>query len=151
LGGRTLPPGRADHAVRLLLGHSAVWDSLSGEDHALLCSLAEPHGPLIIWLESQLHEHGPQPWAALREGLREHPSEELALKLMAGSGLAGAIDDSETGVELRNLLNRILVEHLKTQETEAIEAAKTDPTALQRYRELQARRRELEAAPTRAN
>ena len=144
LAGRILPPGRADHAARLLLGHSAIWDSLSSEDHALLCELPEPHGPLIAWLEGQLHEHGPQPWAALREGLREHPSETLALKLMAGSGLAHETDGDETLQELRSLLTRMLVEHLKAQETEAIEASKTDPSALQRYRELQARRRALE-------
>ena len=50
--------------------------------------------------------------------------------------------------ELRNLLNRMLVERLKAQETEAIHASKADPTALQRYRELQTRRRALESTPT---
>jgi len=145
-GGRAQPASRADHAARLLLGHCALWDSLTSEEHVMLCGLPAPHGPLITWLESQLHEHGPQPWAALREGLREHPSEELALKLMSGPELASADSHTETPQELRNLLNRMLVEQLKTQETEAIAASTTDPTALQRYRELQARRRELEAA-----
>jgi DNA primase len=46
--------------------------------------------------------------------------------------------------ELRNLVNRMLVEQLKLLETEAIEASKADPSALDRYRELQARRRALE-------
>jgi DNA primase len=35
---------------------------------------------------------------------------------------------------------------LKQQETDAIQDAKSDPTALQRYRELQARRLKLESA-----
>jgi DNA primase len=40
----------------------------------------------------------------------------------------------------------MLIEQLKIDETLAIEAAKADPRALQRYRELQARRLVLEAA-----
>jgi DNA primase len=83
----------------------------------------------------------------LREGLREHPSEALALKLMSGPELGDAADTgTDTPQELRNLLNRMLVEQLKTLETEAIAASTTDPSALQRYRELQARRLGLEAA-----
>ncbi len=144
--GRAQLVNRADHAARLLLAHSGIWDSLSSEDHHLLCELPEPHGPLLIWLESQLHEHGPQPWAALREGLREHPAEALALKLMTGSDLAAGDDHGESMAELRNLLNRMLIDHLKTQETEAIEASLSNPAALERYRELQARRRALETA-----
>jgi DNA primase len=144
-GGRALPASRADHAARLMLGQMGAWELLSGEDHALLCELPAPHGPLFVWIESQLHEHGPQPWAALREGLREHESEELALRLMSGPGAQDADDNPESTEELRNLLNRMLVEQLKTQETEAIEAAKADPSALERYRALQKRRRELES------
>jgi DNA primase len=145
-GGRMLPASRADHAARLLLGHCALWDRLSNEEHIMLCALPAPHGPLFAWLEGQLHEHGPQPWAALREGLHEHPSQALALKLMSGPDLDSAEHQAETPQELRNLLNRMLVEQLKAQETEAIAASTSDPSALQRYRELQARRRELEAA-----
>jgi DNA primase len=43
------------------------------------------------------------------------------------------------------------VERLKAQETEAIEAARRDPSALVRYREIQARRRQLELAGERAD
>jgi DNA primase len=147
-GLRALPVSRADHAVRLLLGHSGAWDSLSSEDHVLLCGLDEPHGPLMGWLESQLHEHGPQPWAALREGLREHPGEALALKLMSGGELVSAASAAETMQELRNLLNLILDDQLKVMQDQAAKALETDlsPEAQQRYRELQARRRGLKAA-----
>ena len=95
-----------------------------------------------------MHEHGPQPWVALREGLREHEGEELAVRLMAGFELGATVEAGESMSELRNLLNRMLVERLKVQETEAIHAAKTDPGALQRYRELQARRLKLESVPS---
>ncbi len=144
LSGRAAPASRADHAARLLLGHSAAWDSLSSEDHALLCALPAPHGPLFSWLESQLHEHGPQAWAALREGLLDHPSQDLAQQLMSGPALDDTADNQrETLQELRNLVNRMLVEQLKAQETEALEASKNDPSAALRYREIHERRKKL--------
>ncbi len=143
---RTRPASRADHAARMLLGHTAAWDACSAEDHAMLCQLPAPHGPLFVWLESQLHATGPQPWGAVREGLRGHESEELAIRLMASTEMAGPDDAHDAVDELRNLLRRMLVEQIKAQETEAIAASRDDPGALQRYRELQARRRELEAA-----
>ncbi|MDP3616529.1 MAG: toprim domain-containing protein, partial [Rhodoferax sp.] len=148
LTGRPLPTSRADHATRLLLANMAALEALSAEDHTMLCELAAPHGPLFVWLESQLHEHGAQPWVALREGLRGHSGEGVAIRLMTGYELSIADDTDSSLSELRNLLNRMLVERLKIQETEAIEAAKFDPTALHRYRELQARRRQLESVLT---
>jgi DNA primase len=145
LTGRAPPISRADHAARLLLGHMEALDVLSTEDHAMLCELPEPHGTLFVWLEGQLHEHGAQPWVALREGLRGQEQEQLAVQLMTGYELGPTDEADATLVELRNLLNRLLVERLKVQETQAIHDAKTDPGALIRYRELQARRRQLEA------
>lgn len=146
--GRTLPASRADHATRILLSNMAALEVLSAEDHTMLCELPPPHGPLFVWLESQLHEHGPHPWVALREGLRGQEAEALAVRLMSDFELGGTDEKEDSMSELRNLLNRMLVERLKVQETEAIHAAKADPSALQRYRELQARRRTLEAAPS---
>ncbi|MEO8855926.1 MAG: DNA primase [Burkholderiaceae bacterium] len=143
--GRVTPTSRADHATRMLLGQMAQWEQFSAEDHAMLCQLPAPHGPLFVWLERQVHEHGPQPWGALREGLRGHASEELAVRVMGAQEMVGSEDD-DGSQELRNLLRRMLVENIKAQETAAIEASRLDPTALQRYRELQARRRELESA-----
>ena len=149
--GRVAPASRADHAARIFLGQSVLWDSFSAEDHALLCQLPPPHGPLFVWLESQVHEHGAQPWGAMREGLRGHDSEALALHLMSAPEMPGADDPQDAMEELRNLLRRMLVEQLKTLETAAIEASRSDPSALQRYRDLQARRRELESvAPAQA-
>ena len=160
-GTRHIPAGRADHAARVLLLHPEIWEQLSGEDHNLLCELAPPHGPLFVWLDHQHHEHGPQPWGVLREGLREHEAEDMALRVVA-SAFTPLRDDhgqplphndspqaqrDEAHGELRGILNRILIENLKAQETEAIQAAQSDPQALQRYRQLQARRRELEASP----
>ncbi len=140
---RTAPASRVDHAARLLLTHPHAWDGLTPEDHTMLGELPAPHGSLFIWLEGQLHEHGPQPWGILREGLQGQDFEGLAMRLMANPEMAPA-EATESARELRGLLNRMLVERLKQQETQTIEAATTDPQALERYRALQARRRELE-------
>ena len=126
-----------------------AWDSLSGEDHTMLCDQPSPHGPLFIWLEGQLHEHGALAWGALREGLRELEFEDLALKLMSGPGTDATTETpDESGQELRALLNLMLVDRLKLMETEALLASKSDPTALQRYRELQERRLALTPVKT---
>lgn len=140
---------RADHATRILLAHSGLWETLSGEDHALLCELPAPHGPLMAWLEGQLHEHGPLAWGALREELIGHDAEDLALRLMADPTIASTPASEvlgESDAELRGLLNRMLVDRIKEQETLAIAASTTDPTALERYRALHARLLQLELA-----
>ena len=150
-GGRALPASRADHAVRLLMGNMAGLAALTAEEQAMLCELPAPHGALFVWLEGQLQEHGNQPWVALREGLRGHDLEELGIRLMGNHELDAQQLAQESSHELRQLLDRMLVERLKAQETEAIEAARLDPTALVRYREIQARRRQLELAGERAD
>jgi DNA primase len=140
--GRAQPASRADHAARILLGHTALWERLTSEDHAMLCELPTHHGDLFVWLEGQLHDHGPLPWEALRESMTGLPVEELAQKLMSGPAIpTEPLAESEP--ELRDLLNRMLVDRIKEQETEAIEASKADPSALQRYQELRARRVQL--------
>jgi DNA primase len=144
--GNRVPASRADHAARLMLDQMAVLDSLSAEDQSLLRQLPAPHGPLFSWLERQHHEHGARPWAVLREGLRDTENEAYALQLMAGFEFGAQTDNDEAFGELRHLLNRMLVEQLKAEETLAIAAAKSDPTALAHYRTLQARRRALESA-----
>ena len=75
LGRQTASQTRTDRAVGLLLANAAAWDSLSADDHSMLAHLPEPHGPVFAWLEAQLHEHGAQSWAALREALRGQPFE----------------------------------------------------------------------------
>jgi DNA primase len=144
--GRALPASRADHAVRLLMSDLAAMQALSAEEHAMLCELPPPHGTLFVWLEGQLQEHGTQPWAALREALRGTDLEALADRLMDQDALGSPDDAGETHDELRRLLDRMLIERLKSKETEMIQAAQSDPTALLRYRDLQLRRRQLEAA-----
>ncbi len=143
--GRVLPASRADHAARILLGHMAAWDLFSAEDHALLCHLPAPHGPLFVWIEHELHERGVLPWGAIREGLRDHESEALAMHLMADPQLSSVDDQMGAVDELRNLLTRIQVEELGRQAHLASAQVGQDPAALLRFQELYARWQKLKA------
>ncbi|RYY85256.1 MAG: DNA primase, partial [Comamonadaceae bacterium] len=148
--GRTLPLGRPDVAARLLLSNMGEWEKLSHELHGILCSLPGAHGELFAWIDHQLHEHGAQPWMALREGLRGLPFESLAQRVMTGPDgapvdAAADTSTSDAVAELRSVLDYMLDDLLKAQESEAIAAAGTDPLAIERYRALQMRRRELQA------
>lgn len=148
--------GKADRVARIVLGTPEAWDWLTAEDHHLLALEPEPHGPLFAWLEGQWHEHGAQPWAALREALRGQPFEALALELQHGALLLERTDDDsspesrpatehEARRELRELLRRMHIEHLKARETELIAQVGSDPEALALYREVQRARQALEA------
>ncbi len=150
LDGRRLPASRADHAARILLGNMAALETLSSEDHALLCALPAPHGALFVWLESQMHEHGAQPWAALREGLRGCASEALAVRLMTGEELDIESPSAQYSAELRDVLDRLLIDQLIAQETQALQASKADPQAFLRYREYYARRRAIQSGLARS-
>ena len=151
-GPRTLPASRADHAARLLLANMALWEHLAGEDQAMLCALPAPHGPLFVWMESQFHEQGPLGWSALQTEMQGQPFAEDAARWMQQQALhadaqPAAPDVQESRQELRRLLNLMLIDRLKQLETEALTLAQSgeDPEALQRYKSLYERRRELTA------
>jgi DNA primase len=132
LAGRILPASREDRVLRLLLTEPQSWDRLSTEEHHLLLALPAPHGPLFAWLESQLHEHGPQSWAVLREGLRGHAHEHHAVAQFA-EVLEGV--DYDWG-ETRRILNELLDLKLASEKTDLAARAATDPAAFARLREL---------------
>jgi DNA primase len=155
-GPRTVPASRADHAARLLLGNMALWETLAGEDHAMLCALPAPHGPLFAWLESEFHEQGALGWSTLREHMQGQPFADEATRWMAqdklhavaGSEDATPPDPQEARQELRRLLTLLMIDRLKQLETEALTQASTgqDPEAQQRWRSLHERRKALMAA-----
>ncbi|PUE42669.1 DNA primase [Limnohabitans sp. Bal53] len=157
-GPRTVPASRADHAARLLLGNMALWETLAGEDHAMLCALPAPHGPLFAWLESEFHEQGALGWSTLREHMQGQPFADDATRWMAqdklsavaGSEDATPPDPQEARQELRRLLTMLMIDRLKQLETEALTQASTgqDPEAQQRWRSLHERRKALMAAAT---
>ena len=66
---RRAPRRPEDRIVSLLLLQAVWWDRLTAEDHELLHALPAPHGDLLAWLERDIVEHGPRPWAAMRTAL----------------------------------------------------------------------------------
>jgi DNA primase len=134
IAGRILSASREDRVLRALLTESQAWDKLNHAEHALLSGLPAPHGPLFVWLEGQLHEHGPQSWAALREGLREHAHENYALNQLAQIPEGIESDWSE----VRSILDQLSRLARQAEMQDLALRANTDPAALARYRELAA-------------
>ena len=132
VAGRILPASREDRVLRLLLTEPQSWDRLSTEEHHLLLELPEPHGPLFMWLESQLHEHGPQPWAALREGLRGHAHEHHAVTQLTQM-LEGVVSDWG---EIRGILTQLQRLKRESEITDLAARAPKEPAVLERLREL---------------
>ncbi len=155
-GPRTVPASRADHAARLLLGNMALWESLTGEDHAMLCALPAPHGPVLAWLESEFHEQGALGWSTLNERMQGQPFAEDARRWVAqdrihhvvGSENATPPDPQEARQELRRLVSMLMIDHLQQLKNEALAQHQSgqDPEALARYSSLDKRWRELKAS-----
>ena len=137
VAGRILPASREDRVLRQLLTEPQSWDRLSTEDHHLLLALPAPHGPLLVWLESQLHEHGPQPWAALREGLRGHAHEQYAITQLAQI-LEGVEADWD---EIRGILTQLHRLQRDSEITDLAARVSKEPEVLDRLRELMAQSR----------
>ncbi|MDB5946487.1 MAG: primase [Ramlibacter sp.] len=130
--GRTLPPGRGDRALQIVLSDPSAWETLSHDDHQLLCELAPPHGPLFAWLDSQVHDHGPQPWETLQTALQGHELEAFALA-QVGKVLPDIENDLQ---ELRQILTLELKRRTDEEMTDLVTRAKSDPAAYERLRQL---------------
>jgi DNA primase len=133
------PPRRPeDRALQMLLARSDWWDTLSATDHELLHALPAPHGALVSWLERELAEHGPRPWATLRLALAEdspladHSIDAAAWMRDVDTGDA---HDAQPD-DLRRAVDRLHERTLKASLDAAAQAAQRDPGSLARYREL---------------
>ncbi len=138
---RRAPRRPEDRIVQLLLMQPRWWDTLTAEDLDLLHSLPGAHGLLIGWLERDIVEHGPRPWAAIRAALADDAAASQALaSLRLDEG-----EDFEAGpADLRLLLDDRLVESIKAHQR-SLEAALAgnDAAAVSAYRQAQARLVEL--------
>ena len=86
----------------------------------------------------------------LREALREHECEALAVKVMTGAHAQTEGDLQELQLELRDLLNRMQIEEINEQLKLLVLQAAQDPTALDRYRALEQKRSVLQNGRTAA-
>ncbi len=128
--GRGLPVNRATRALQILFSEPVAWERLSHEEHHLLCELPPPFGPLFAWLDSQVHDHGAQPWAALRESLRGHAHEEFVLAEIAKVPPEIEGDAAELADILAKEKNQRRDEEMKRLAA----AAATDPEAYERLK-----------------
>ncbi len=142
--GRSAPPSREDRALCLLFTDPGAWEALSNEEHALLCGLAAPHGPLFVWLDGQNHEHGPQTWGALQATLTGVPDADFLVRKVTET----PSDIENDPVELKNVLHQIALETLRVESARLAALADSDPEALARFREVRAKHEELKAGKT---
>ena len=140
-GLRAQPASRAEPAARILLAQSHLWANLSNEDQAMLCEQAAPLAQLFVWLESQLHEHGPLNWTALRGEMAGQDFEGLALRLMGGDTVPSEHSE-EAALDLQDVLKRLRVDQL-TAHMASIVAQVADPELRQRYETLKSRKKAL--------
>ncbi|MBX3622599.1 MAG: DNA primase [Rhizobacter sp.] len=139
MGGRAAPASPADTAVRMLLLHSDWWQQLDADDHELLAGLPAVHGPLCAWLERQVHEHGPSPWAALEQALLGTEWADEVRRLVPEAVLG----DEMHFADLRRLIDGMWIKVLAARQEALIQQAASDPQALVRWRELDERRKRL--------
>ena len=129
---RTLPPGRGDRALQIVLSDPTAWESLSHDDHQLLCELAPPHGPVFAWLDSQVHDHGAQAWPLLLDALKGLP-----FAAFAADQVGKVLPDIENDLqELRQILTLELKRRTDEEMTELVARAGTDPAAYEQLRQL---------------
>jgi DNA primase len=136
-GLRGQPMNRAARALQILFSDPAAWERLSNEEHHLLCELPAPHGELFAWLDSQHHDHGPQPWGALRAALAGHVHEQFAVAEMAKVPPEIESDPAE-------LVDIVAKERKRRDDAERVQlaaAAATDPEAFERLKALVGRQK----------
>jgi DNA primase len=141
LGRQMASKSREDRAVGLLLANASAWDRLSADDHTMLAHLPAPHGPVFAWLEAQLHEHGPQSWAALREALRGSAFEAYACAEVEQATIAA--DSAAELEELSGVMDLLRRDELMRLSQALSVQAETDPAARERLRDINERIRAL--------
>ena len=130
---RRTPRSPADWVTQLLLKQADWWQRLGADDLELLNALPAPHAVLLRWLERDLEEHGPRPWAALQVALQAAPELQRAWRQLQ----AQETDESEGSWEsLRRALDQLHLDHLQQQQTALAAQAATDPTALVEYQRV---------------
>jgi DNA primase len=140
-GPRATPSTPTDNAVRLLLQHSDLWDTLADEDRALLHDLPGVHGELIRWLERQLTHHGTTPWAAVEAGLAAAGLAGAAAQVMRSARELGA--EAEAPQELATLLCKLWIAQIEAEIAALLAQPPLSDADRLRYRELRDRADQL--------
>ena len=140
-GPRAVPATAADHAVRLLLQHSELWDGLPDEDRALLHDLPGARGDLIHWLERHLTHHGASPWAVVEAGLAADGLAEAAAQVIRPARDLGA--EAEPANELAAVLRQLHSAQIDTEIASLLAQPLLSDADRLRYRQLRERADQL--------
>ena len=140
---RLKAPSRQDRALQILFADMQQWGNLSQHQQTMLMDLPAPHGVLLRWLDQQWHEHGVQPLAALREGLRGHDHESILMRLIDA---APPNMDNDSG-ELHSIMNGLEKLQLAAQIDDLTRRMGSDPAAYAQIKQLNARLAALKTAP----
>jgi DNA primase len=140
---RLKAPSRQDRALQILFADMQQWGNLSQHQQTMLMDLPAPHGVLLRWLDQQWHEHGVQPLAALREGLRGHDHESILMRLIDA---APPNMDNDSG-ELHSIMNGLEKLQLAAQIDDLTRRMGSDPAAYAQIKQLNARLAVLKTAP----
>ena len=132
---RRKAPTRQDRALQILFTDMAQWTSLALPQQHMLMDLPPPHGRLFSWLDSQSQEHGVQPLAALREGLRGHEDEDTLVQLLASA----PVDMDNDVSELQSIMLELEKAHVSTQIDELTRRMASDPAAYAQIKVLNSR------------
>ena len=132
---RSKPASREDRALQILFSDMKQWSVMASPLQHLLMDLTSAHGRLFTWLDQQWQEHGLQPLAALREGLRGHEDEAV---------LAGLLDKMPLDIdhdpsELQSIMLEIEKAHIATQIDDLTSRMATDTQAYAHIKVLNAR------------
>ncbi|MCA6217527.1 DNA primase [Ideonella sp. B7] len=139
-GSRRLPPKRPeDRVMQMLFGQPGWWLDLPPMEQEFLHALPPPHGPLAAWLERDLAEHGPRPWAVLKEVLAQDPGLDDEARGIAD----GDADPGATPEDLRRALDVLMERELGREMQALLAEAAHQPDLLARYRELDRQWREV--------
>ena len=112
---RRAPPSPMDHALRMLLQHSALWESLSEQDLHLLHQLPGEHGEMVAWLERYLTHHGSVPWNEMRAALVEEDRLEMARRIAGGDIAAPDEATGPLGEEFRQVMRQLWIADLEAR------------------------------------
>jgi len=140
---RRKAPVRQDRALQILFTDMAQWSALALPQQHMLMDLPAPHGPLFSWLDSQSQEHGVQPLAALREGLRGHEDEDMLMQLLASA----PVDMDNDVSELQSIMLELEKAHVSTQIDELTRRMASDPAAYAQIKMLNSRLASLKKSP----
>ena len=140
---RRKAPTRQDRALQILFTDMAQWSALALPQQHMLMDLPAPHGRLFSWLDSQSQEHGVQPLAALREGLRGHEDEDMLMQLL----VSAPVDMDNDVSELQSIMLELEKAHVSTQIDDLTRRMASDPAAYAQIKVLNSRLASLKKSP----